>query len=257
MAVVGRRRGTSWVMAAAALAAAAPAAADWLVMRDGARVETKGPWTVQGSMVVFHTPNGTFSAVRLRDADLDASREATEKAKLPPPPAAATPAPKKPAIVITDADLERSEPAPAAGSPAAATSPAAESAAADGTPSAAAAPEPAAAAAEPSVEPAKAERLQISEWHQDLDASRTGVVLVAQVRNTSRDVVGDIQVTAKLLDEGGAVMATAEALLGSTVLRPGQQTVLRASFPGVHTFSDASFETKELALRSFAEAGKS
>ena len=250
MAAGGRRRGTSWLMAAAALAAAAPAGADWLVMRDGARVETKGPWTEQGAMIVFHTANGTLSSVRLRDADLDASREATEKAKLPPPPAPAPPVAKKPAIVITDADLERSEPAPTAGSPTAAASPAAESTAADAASSSAAAPS--------SPEAAKTERLQISDWHQDLDASRTGVVVVAQLRNTSPDVVGNIQVTAKLLDEAGAVVATAEALLGSNALRPGQQTALRASFPGVHTFSDVSFETRELALRSFGEAaGKS
>ena len=44
------------VVVAALLAAglfAAPAAADWLVTRDGGRVETKGPWKVKGKLVVF------------------------------------------------------------------------------------------------------------------------------------------------------------------------------------------------------------
>ena len=50
-----------------------------------------------------------------------------------------------------------------------------------------------------------AERLQISEWRQDLDASRTGVVLVAQVRNASRDVLGNITDT---VDTGAYVLGT-------------------------------------------------
>ena len=50
-------RRSLWSLAAGvALAAAmlaAPAQADWLVMTDGTRVETDGPWTERGKLVVF------------------------------------------------------------------------------------------------------------------------------------------------------------------------------------------------------------
>ena len=52
---------------AAALAVgftAGAAHADWLVTRDGARIETKGAWKVDGRRVVFTMPNGTLSALR-------------------------------------------------------------------------------------------------------------------------------------------------------------------------------------------------
>ena len=82
------RRHSFLLLAAAGLAAAAPATADWLVMRDGSKVETKGAWEVRGALIVFHTPNDALASVRLRDADLDASQEATAKAAAPPEPVA-------------------------------------------------------------------------------------------------------------------------------------------------------------------------
>ena len=65
---------------AAILAAgpALPAKADWLVTREGARVETQGAWKVKGKLVVFHTSTGKLSSLRVAEVDLDASRRATE-----------------------------------------------------------------------------------------------------------------------------------------------------------------------------------
>ena len=70
------------------LVAALPASGDWLVSRDGERIETRGPWTVKRSSVVFTAANGALSSLRLADVDLEASEKATAEA------AAETPAPE-------------------------------------------------------------------------------------------------------------------------------------------------------------------
>ncbi|KAB2962235.1 MAG: hypothetical protein F9K16_09660, partial [Thermoanaerobaculia bacterium] len=71
---------SSLLAAAALVAAAGPAAADWLVMKDGSRLETRGAWKVDGRRVVFNLPNGTLSAIRADEIDLDASAAATARA---------------------------------------------------------------------------------------------------------------------------------------------------------------------------------
>ncbi len=94
----------------AALALAAPfARGDWLVTREGARVETRGAWEVRGRMIVFTTPSGTLSSIRRDEIDLDASRAATEAAAAPQPTAAEE-APKAPVMTLTDRDIGRGEP---------------------------------------------------------------------------------------------------------------------------------------------------
>ena len=66
--------------AAAALALVAGAArADWIVTTDGARLETKGPWKVDGRRIVFTLPNGTLSAMRADEVDLDQSALVTQQ----------------------------------------------------------------------------------------------------------------------------------------------------------------------------------
>ncbi len=53
------------------LAMTSPAAADWLVTKDGARIETEGPWKTKGAMVVFTSAKGTLSSLRLDEIDLE------------------------------------------------------------------------------------------------------------------------------------------------------------------------------------------
>jgi hypothetical protein len=89
------------------------AGADWLVTRAGERVETEGSWQIKGRMVVFTQPGGTLASLRLSEVDLEASRQATTEAAdaaeataaaTPPMPSSA-PAPRRPARVITNADV--------------------------------------------------------------------------------------------------------------------------------------------------------
>ncbi|RMH15898.1 MAG: hypothetical protein D6696_19500, partial [Acidobacteria bacterium] len=77
-----RRRAPALALILAA-ALAGPTAADYLVTRGGERIETRGPWTVKGRMVIFTDARGTLSSLRLEEVDLAASEEATRAARLP------------------------------------------------------------------------------------------------------------------------------------------------------------------------------
>ena len=76
----GRLSGLLALACCGAALVALPAAADWLVMKDGSRLETRGPWSVEGRRVLFNLPNGTLSTLRASEVDLDAS-EALTRAK--------------------------------------------------------------------------------------------------------------------------------------------------------------------------------
>ena len=87
---------------------ALPAAADWLVLDSGDAVETKGSWTVQGGRVIFTTPRGSLSSVRVASVDIDASRKLTEK-KSKPEAKPAEAEGRAPVLVLTDGDVPEFE----------------------------------------------------------------------------------------------------------------------------------------------------
>ena len=96
---------------------AAPVAADWLVTQEGDRIETDGPWKVDGRRVVFTLPNGSLSMMRLSEVDLPASEAATADALRPPEPVEAEPEVEErpePVLVLTNDDIGEGEGAPAA-----------------------------------------------------------------------------------------------------------------------------------------------
>ncbi|HEV2845203.1 MAG TPA: FxLYD domain-containing protein, partial [Thermoanaerobaculia bacterium] len=103
------RRNTLGLLAVL-LMAAAPAQADWLVTRDGGRVETKGIWKVKGKLVVFTQADGALSSLRLSEVDLEASRKATEDSKVKAEKPPAPEPPKKKLAVLTDADFKKATP---------------------------------------------------------------------------------------------------------------------------------------------------
>ena len=65
------------VLSFGVLAWVASASADWVVMKDGTRIETKGPWTLRGRMVQFKSRDGRLQALPLAEVDLAASQSAT------------------------------------------------------------------------------------------------------------------------------------------------------------------------------------
>ncbi|MEM6797523.1 MAG: FxLYD domain-containing protein, partial [Acidobacteriota bacterium] len=193
------------------LAGAAPAAlADILVTQDGARIETKGPWKVEGRRVVFTMPNGTLSVLRASDVDLEASEEATRQALAPPaPPEAAdaeeTPKPE-PVLVLTNKDIPQAAPEN------------------DGTP-------------RPEVLPSIANRepVQVVAWKRvDTDS---GIELRGTVRNTGRDLAANVTIRAEVKDEEGEILGTGNAFLGNASLVSGRSTTFRIVLPEVSDFA--------------------
>lgn len=219
----------------AAFLAAGPAAADWLRTREGALVETKGPWAVEGSLVIFTAPNGTLSSLRLSEVDLDASAVATMEAKNRPPPPAEEPEVREAVFEITMKDVRRAAP------PVPAEETDGEEAAAD-APVAASPPPP----------------VSVIAWRA-AEVSDGGVQIHGTVRNDGREIVTDVGVTVSLLDEAGQPVGTANAFLGAVSLAPGVTTTLRAFFPDVYRFAgEPTFEVRAnpIKIQSVATAAE-
>ena len=214
------------VLAALCGLAGLPASADWLVTREGAKVETKGPWQVKGKLVVFHLADGSLSSMRLTEVDLEASRKVTEeavRAKAEAEAAKNRPVERKaPVLVVTDKDVRHVEPsaAPAAGA-------AGEAAPAD---------------------------LAVAHWDRAPDPGDGHVVITGTLVNSSSTTTATgITLAVVLVDEAGNPVGTGQAVLTSNVLPPGQQSGFRAEFPSVFTFSNLKFEPKSVKLETAPE----
>ena len=201
------------------LAAASPAAADWLVTRAGGRVETKGPWQVKGKLIVFTGTDGSLASLRLAEVDLDASRKATGEAKARAEAPPAPPPPKKKLAVLTD-DNFRKTAAPAPAKPA----------------EAAAAP---AAALGP---------VAVSSWKRAESPGKDGVEIQGTLHNETDTVVVNVALEVQLYNEAGDRVATATAVLPSNALQPRGTADFIASFPGVFAFTNVKFEPQGLPL---------
>ena len=207
-------RATRILLAAGWLAAAQPAAAEHLVLNDGQRVETRGPWRVEGPLVVFTRAGGSFSSVRLSSVDLAASRAASAPPASAPPPAPAesreAPAPaRKPVLVLTNKDVPR-----AAG--------------ARGAAARLAEPEEARRLAR-----RLGEQLVVEAWVEiELDGGE-GVAIVGRLKNRSRETVRPPAVAIDLRDRDGEVIATTYARPDVTLLAAGARTSFRGEFRGV------------------------
>lgn len=233
-----------WAIAGGSLLVAAallvPAAADWLVTRDGDRVETAGPWRVENRLVVFERPDGTFASMRLTEIDLEASerltRELAERARAPKP----VPEQRTAVIRLTERDLppvpraeQTEEPTDSRGSAES------EDGSTDGGDA-----------------EAEEQALQVVSWRDVGGAESPGIELVGDVRNVSEHTALTVEVTVVLLDEAGDVIETGPALLTSTALPPGQTAGFRASFPGVFYYAGLEFRTSaSLALSGRDEGG--
>lgn len=221
-----------WIFAGAGLALAAallvPAAADWLVTRDGTRIETAGPWRVENRLVVFERPDGTYASMRLSEVDLEASerltRELAEKARTPK----ATPAPRPVVARLTEKELP-----PMADRPAPAPEPAGGGEGASGE----------GAAAPGAEETRPPESLQVVSWRDVSGAEGSGLELVGDVRNVTGSTALDVVVTVVLLDEEGEEVVSTQALLTTSALPPGGTAGFRASFPGRFHAAGIEFRT--------------
>jgi hypothetical protein len=207
-------------VAVAGLVPAAPARGDWLVTNDGGRVETQGPWKIDGKRVIFTQKDGTLSSLRLTEVDLDASKQATtamaEEAAAAKASEATEAAPaKKPIRILTDKDFAR-PPAPEAAKDDAGT----------------AKPAP-----DPSPGPVK-----VVDWKQDHNQDTHALEITGSVRNLGPDIAVAVAVNVRLFNPRGEQFAAQPASLDTRSLRPGQNTAFTAVFPDVVDFASAKID---------------
>ncbi len=236
------------LLAGAALATglSRPAAADWLVTREGARVETHGPWQVKGKLVVFTAPDGTLSSLRASLVDLDASQRATaDKQKMVEEDIAVKPAErKKPMRSITDKDFPRSG-ADRPVEPGKADSKGDKGdlksdAKTEGTKG---------AKSETTVNKGKSSPVVVGSWQKVERDQKDGIELFGELKNESGDIASQVVLTVTLVDEAGGVLATGEAILTANSIEPHSATNFRAVFPSVYTFASAKFDIRSAPLR--------
>lgn len=203
-------RRTSWLVVSVLLSVsfAAPAAADWLVTRDGGRIETKGKWRVEGAKVVFTLPNGTMGVMRKSEVDLDASAVAsTEGVK--PSADAKVESPKTPVLTLTDKDIAKAAPVAPVGATGAAA--------------------PAAAA---STSPRKSAAVVVQSWRQD-PAQDGGVELSGVLVNVGVDIAVNITVEVEVKD-GEGKSHKAVGFPAKTSLVRDKETTFRAILPDLN-----------------------
>lgn len=209
------------------LFAGSPVAADWLVTREGGRVETRGAWKVKGKLVVFTGKDGSLASLRLAEVDLEASEQATQDAlaaqvKKENPP---EPPRRKSVRVVTDADVAHVDPA---------TLKKDEAGEAD---------------AETAEKPAPGNSVVVRTWERRELPDREGIEVVGELRNNGSEIATQLRVTVTLFDEVKEILGMEDALMSATVLKPGGTQPFRAVFQGVFAFSDAKFDVQSLGLK--------
>lgn len=199
---------------AALLLAGGAARADWLLTRDGARVETKGPWKVEGRRVVFTQPDGTLSMLRTEEVDLDASAAATAEAirlaNTPPAP----PAKREPVIRLTEKDIPPMEPSE----------------------------EEAPASAEG--EGTSAGGLEVISWDKTSNATGDGLEILGTIRNQSANMVTSPTVLVAIYDEEGGLLGTNNGVVNAPSVQPGKTVNFRVAFPGIPDFAAVKFDAQ-------------
>ncbi len=198
-----------------------PVSADWLVLKDGTRVETRGAWKVKGSQVIFTLPKGALSSLRVDDVDLDASAVATTEAKekaAHDSEAAPDRRPiPQPVATLTNDDIALARPTASAGD----TDEVGEEI--DGQDSSLPAKDPI--------------NVEVVSWNELDTITLQGVEIRGTVRNKADTLARELILTVTLFDSVGEILTQAEAFLGKTLLQPGAATEFRALFPGVTSYS--------------------
>lgn len=226
---------------AAAIALAAPAAADWLVLDDGSRVETRGPWEVRGAVVVFTSPAGTLSSLRATEVDLDASERATEEALRPPEPPPPPPPKRKAKLVLTERDLPPvNVPVPAGDEEAAGESEAGETAG-EGAPAA--------------TSPAGAgdSRLAVIGWDVATPDDFDGTLVSGRMRNVSDELLTRVALQVAVFNASGTLLTRQAADLETNgPVAPDRIVGFEARFDGLYDVTSVRFDTRGTA---FLEGG--
>ncbi len=211
------RIGGFWVLV---LWLAAPMAGDTLVLHDGTRIETSGPWKVKGRQVIYTGSSGSLSTLRVADVDLETSRVATAERDVPQPAApqpmtAVIEVPRVRAMVLTNKDI-----------PTVADEAAEESSEAE----------------EESNGSESQEPVELVTWTSRESPDLDGLEIFGTVRNTGDGLAAAIAVEVSVSDENGDPLLETRAFLQRSSLLSGQSSTFRALLPGVYTlFEDPRF----------------
>jgi len=217
-------------VAAAAIAgwlAAGAARADWLVTSDGARIETKGAWKVDGRRVLFTMPNGTLSTIRTDQVDLDRSALATTQAR----EAAASPAPaakekKEPVLRLTEKDI------PPVGALEEGADARKDDAKQDETPA-----------------------LEVISWEKTGDATGDGLEVFGTIKNSSPNIITTPTLLVAIYDADGGLLATNNGDVNSPQILAGKTANFRVTFPGVPDFASVKFDAQGRGFKPRVENG--
>ncbi len=190
------------------------AIADVLVLTDGERVETRGPWQVRGRVVVFTAPDGKLSSMRTSGVDIDRSRQASDAPDVaeplpssgPKPPVASPPS-KRRAMVLTNADLRSTTSA---------------SQLSDGRNDESA----------PPLAPTKS-RLAVDSW-REIKTEDGGILeIVGTLSNRGSAIESVVTIAVELPGLNGRQGQRIDAVPEERVLAPGSSTTFRVTFYGV------------------------
>ncbi len=223
------------VLSTLALLVASSASADRLVTRDGATLETAGPWTVEGRMVVFRLPGGQLSSMRLSHIDLEASaaatstqQEAARKDDDATAPSAMT------AWVLTDEDVRHVQ--PEATDPREALEPT--------------------AVGDAEQSPVREQGVGVTRWTRSSDPNVDGLVLSGELANPTDHVAASIDLTVLLYDREGELLVSRPANLTVISLQPGQSARFRCELPGIFSFSSVKFDVEALLLATSSSSNE-
>ena len=212
-------------LAAAMLALAGPASADWLVLEDGQRIETRGAWEQKGSRVLYTAVSGALVSVRASEVDFEASEAATN----PPPPAPAAAAgrapaaPRAPVLVLDDSSVGRATGASSSGSPDAAEAGAAE--------------------------PADSQALRIVSWEEATSSADDGLRFTGVVENTTDHFAVLVAIDVVVRGTAGSENRARASMRASSV-GPHESQTFEVALSNVYAYSSVDFEISSKLLDS-------
>lgn len=225
-----QRRAPLLALLAGLLAGAATG--DVLVLRDGGTVETDGPWTVQGQLIVVKLMDGKLGSIRTRDVDLDASAAATLEASRPKvePP---KPPPRKAVLTLTDDDVPKAPlplvaPPPATG---------------DGAPVGGTV-----AAGTPAANGNAAPVVVVETYEESYDSDAGAFVVSGILRNNGEAAATGVIVVVEIYNGEGEKEAEREARVATSALGPGRTTSFVASFAEASSASRVQFRVTHRSI---------
>jgi hypothetical protein len=191
---------------------------------------TRGPWKVAGRQVIFTAENGTLSALRTDEVDLDQSALATARAQQAARESAAPAQPVpagEPVLRVTEEDIP----------------PLAEGAE----------PESGESAAESSS--ISALPLEVVSWDKLDLPTGDGIEVFGTVRNNGSSNVVAPGITVAVYGEEGGLLATSDGSINLSSIPPGKSANFRAPFPGLSDFTAIKFQFSGRGYESRSEGG--